>query len=116
MDIPGPSTVVCQKSDCNIRDDERHPWSCIYQACIPVSKDVIHHYPPGEEPSVHKGGGDEASVAESGGLQALLEVINTSESDDGRRIECGRFYTHSPPDSGENSSVHLSRHYFMLDG
>lgn len=69
-----------------------------------------------DEPSVRKVHRDDASIAETQGLPASVEVKESSDSDDGRLRECRRYRTGSPPHSDKTPSVHFSRHYFMLDG
>jgi hypothetical protein len=68
-----------------------------------------------EDASVGKSGGDDASVSETRGLDASTEVEDTVDSDEGKRLECGRFYTISPLHSDDTTSVHFSRPYLMLD-
>jgi hypothetical protein len=76
----------------------------------------VHKRSPAEEDSVHRNLGDDASVAETAGDDAAVDDKQRSSSDEGRRLECGKFYTISSPVSNGSPSVHFSRHYFMLDG
>lgn len=68
-----------------------------------------------EEDSVQGNVNENASTVEMT-EEVLLDGENYSfNSYEGRLWECGRFYTVASPLLDASPSVHLSRHYFMLD-
>lgn len=116
MDSSQPSSRVEEKTYHPIVGDDRHSWSCVCKLCSPFSQTVILNDAANEELSVEKLGGDDASVVVTRGLEHSVERRDITDSDDGRRLECGNFYTASSLASSESPSVHLCRQYVMVDG
>jgi hypothetical protein len=116
MDSSRPSSPVGEKTYHPIIGDDRHPWSYVCELCSLFLQALILNDAAIEEPSVEKLGGDDSFVAETRGLEHYIERRDNTDSDDGRRLECGKFYTASPPASTESPSMHLCPQYVMVDG
>jgi hypothetical protein len=118
MDSPGPSAKKCGKKMSETPSSDCHPWTCFCEKCMPLADDGMMKGTMVEEDSVHRNVGDDASMAEIGGELPSEDEKDTYSSDsyEGRLRECGRLQTISSPPSNATPSVHLSRHYFMLDG
>jgi hypothetical protein len=115
MDRHPPSIVKCKKQ-CPLTPTSDIPDStCSWEKCEAEDDAALLTDMVVEEDSVHPHVAVNASDTETRGDVPFDAKNQSSNSQEGRRLECGRFYTISNPGSYSTPSVHFLRHYFMLN-